>query len=140
MGKRLHTNTKIFFPNPYMVRVEFPIVPAEEANAEYRKILRYAYKSLKGTWGYSTLEFETWQTEPQDPEPDPAPTPVTVLANIISAPYNPGHMSVLRGYICFEEEIDALQFRLSLSAKSRQVTMWPKREFTIHEVVETDDS
>ena len=139
--KRLHTNSKIFFPDPYMVRLEFPNVSAEEANAEYRKITRSAYKLLKGTWGYTQLEFESWKIE-GDLEVSPTPTLVTPnanLSNIFSSLFDNSYVTHLRGYVCFSDEIDALQFRLSISATARQVTMWPKREFTIHEVVETDE-
>jgi len=138
--KRLHTNSKIFFSNPYVVRVEFPDMLPDVANAEYRKITRSAYRLLKGTWGYSQLEYENWQVK-NDSEPDP---PVVVggatLSNIFSSLFDNNYISRLRGYICFADEMDALQFRLSISVQSIQVTMWPKREFTIHEVVEADES
>jgi len=137
--KRLYTNSKIFFPNPYMVRVEFSGEIIEVANAEYRKIIRSAYKLLKGTWGYSALEYETWQipnkSEPKSIQISSNPV-VTILASLFDSDY----ITRLRGYICFADEVDALQFRLSLSVQSKQVTMWPKREFTIHEVIESDES
>jgi hypothetical protein len=49
------------------------------------------------------------------------------------------YQTKIRGYICFADELDALQFRLSISAGSRQVKMWPERWFTIHEVVDVDE-
>jgi len=141
MVKKLHTNTKIFFPDPYMVRIEFADTVQHEAEAEYRKITRSAYKLIKGTWGYTQLEYESWQTK-NDTEPyDPVLTTTSAsLSNIFSSLFDNNYITRLRGYICFADEMDALQFRLSISARSQQVTMWPKREFTIHEVVEIDES
>ena len=119
-----------------MVRVEFPIHPAEAANAEYRKITRSAYRLIKGTWGYSALDFENWQIEPKEPL---APSIAQSPAQILSSLFNTDYVSVLRGYVCFKDEMNALQFRLSISTKAVQVKMWPKKEFTIHEVIETDE-
>jgi hypothetical protein len=141
--KRLHTNSKIFFPNPYMVRVEFPETAIEVAHAEYRKIIRSAYKLLQGTWGYCPLELETWQTGVEHDRPaNPNFNPLAGLppSQILASLFETNYVSALRGYVCFAEEMDALQFRLTISSKARQVLMWPKKEFTIHEVVETDES
>lgn len=138
--KRLHTNSKIFFPDPYMVRVEFADTGMDDANLQYRKITRSAYKLLKGTWGYSNLEMEVWQIDSQDQ----SDISLTALAHnqtqLTASLFTANYISVLRAYVCFAEEADALQFRLSISAKSRHVKMWPKKEFTIHEVVEVDES
>jgi hypothetical protein len=138
--KRLHTNSKIFFPNPYMVRLEFPETSIEVANAEYRKITRSAYKLLKGTWGYCPLDMETWKTG-EDMTPTPHHNPLSGMnhTQILSSLFDTNYITAIRGYICFAEEIDALQFRLSISTKAQQVLIWPKKEFTIHEVVETDE-
>lgn len=136
--KRLHTKSKIFFPNPYMVRVEFP-TGEDNANWEYGKMIRSAYRLLQGTWGYSELAYEIWNT---DPEPKIPFTQLTANQQIASlfAITTTDFTSLLRGYVCFADEMDALQFRLTIDVKSIQVLMWPKKEFTIHEVVEEDES
>jgi hypothetical protein len=124
-----------------MVRVEYPDGTMEDAMADYRKLTRQAYKLLKGTWGYSQLEYETWQTKKPDGPLVPASNPFAGMNQnqIIASLFDNDFVNILRGYICFKDEMDALQFRLSISAKAIQVRMWPKnREFTIHEVVETD--
>ena len=124
MTKLLHTKSKIFFPNSYVVRIEygegFTDIAAE---AEYRKIIRAAYKLIHGTWGYSALHSEL-TNESLDSQ-----------SNGIS--YQDWVYS-FRAYFCFKDEMDALQFRLTIEARAIQVVMWPKNTlFTIHEIVET---
>lgn len=142
--KRLHTNSRIFFPDPYVVRVDFPEGTMEAAMAEYRKLTRSAYRLLKGTWGYSQLEYEQWQASNKNNHPAPlCPGHFAGMnqGQIVSSLFDSDWVSILRGYICFADELDALQFRLSLSAKAIQVVLWPKNIlFTIHEVVEVDES
>lgn len=141
MVKRLHTNSKIFFPDPYMVRLEFPNTPIDVAGAEYRKIIRSAYKLLRGTWGYCQLEMETWRIGENSSPPTPHHNPMAGMshAQILASLFDTDYVSSLRGYVCFADEMDALQFRLSISTKAQQVFIWPKKEFTIHEVIETDE-
>src|SRR4051812_10395221 len=121
--KRLHTNTKIFFSNPYVVQVEFSDLVQNEAESQYRKIIRSSYKLIKGTWGYSQLEYENWQTK-NDPEPfDSVQVISPSLSNIFPSPFdNNNYITRLRGYVCFADVMDALQFRLSISTKAKQVT------------------
>ncbi len=116
MAKLIHIRSKIFFTNPYVVRVEYVDQIDSVAEADYRQLTRSAYKHLHGTWGYSPLLFELIQLDNNFP------------------PYY-GVKSVRRAYFCFQDKEDALQFRLSLFVSSIQVHMWPENtKFTIHEV------
>lgn len=141
--KLLHTRSKIFFPDPYVVRMEYGRETfMEQAEADYRKITRRAYRLIQGTWGHSKLEYEQVKTKDNDSTVQP---PLQAQFNGINqqilAPLFISYFThVLRGYICFENELDALQFRLSIEPKSIQVKMWPARWFTIHELVETDET
>jgi len=139
--KRLHSRTKIFFPNPYVFRLEYPLLNSDEAMAEYIKLTRQAYKLLKGTWGYCQLQEE--QVKIKDEFKHTAQLISSHFAGLspilqIAALFNSDYQRVLRGYICFSDELDALQFRLSISTNAIQVSMWPERWFTIHEVAETE--
>lgn len=114
-----------------MVRIEYPgdeFISMEIALADYRKITRQAYKLLKGTWGYCSLEYEQIKLKKVESTPT------------LSSLFDPDTKIVMRGYVCFADELDALQFRLSISTSSQQVKMWPERWFTIHEMVDIDES
>lgn len=117
MAKLLHTNSNIFFEDPYMVRVEYKENPVPTGQTpgelDYSNIVKKTRSTIQGTWGYSPLKFE-------------------VSSELLN---NTGFaMPPLRGYFCFKDEIDALQFRLTVSAESVRVFMWPRRKFTIYEV------
>jgi hypothetical protein len=141
--KLLHTHSKIFFKNPYVVMVEYPAgVPLDNCETEHRKLTRNAYKLLKGTWGYCKLEYEMCKVKNDHNNPlPPGPghlggmTPNAVLSVLL----DPDYVHLARGYFCFKDELDALQFRLSLDTTAKQVLMWPERWFTIHEVVEDNE-
>jgi|SRR5271165_679183 len=131
MIKKLHTCTKIFFPNPYVVRVDH-----EEAVASHLALLpksftdlrSRAYKLIQGTWGFSKPNFEMI-VDPQD-------FSIATIAVLFSSP-----VSVMRSYWYIQNEIDALQFRLMVSEKAIQVRVWPETvRFTIHEVIESNES
>jgi uncharacterized protein YfcZ (UPF0381/DUF406 family) len=139
-AKLLHTDSHIFFPDPIMVRVEFPsdqMSPAE-ISAAYRKIHRNTYKTIEGTWGYSRLCTEMIPlTDPQRR---------TLKSSVTANGWNPGNIvtimadarQVSRGYFCFCDEMDVLQFMLTVDGKAVKVDMWPKNiTFTIHEVSES---
>lgn len=123
--KRLHTNKKIFFKNAYILRLEFPPeCTYEQATFEFGKLNRRAYKSLSGTWGFSTINTEEIRKFDMDE------------LFKVNDPY-----TRYRGYLCFADEIDALHYRLTVTDKAQRVIVWPDRvTFTIHEVVETDES
>lgn len=140
MTKRLHTQTKIFFSNPYVVRLEFSGQTVESVGDEFRKICRRAYKCIGGTWGHSKLEYENVSTGGEPPPPLHVIGPNGIAQVNIAALFNTGMEMIPRAYFCFKDELDVLQFKLSVDARAIQVKMWPERWFTIHEVVETDES
>ena len=131
-SKRLRTRTKIFFPNPHVVRLDYEDASIIEAEAAFRKIIRSAYRLIEGTWGYSELRYEFVGMKAGDFSP-------TIVFNGISHSSFNETTHMPRGYLCFENELDALQFRLSISTKAFHVKLWPACWFTIHEVVETDE-
>jgi hypothetical protein len=142
--KRLHPRTKIFFKSPYVVRMEYPAeISLEDAEKDYRKLTRRAYRLIAGTWGYCSLEPE--MVKVKDEFNHPAPPGPGHFAGMpaglqIASLFDPDYQQRIRGYLCFKDELDALQFRLTISTAAIQVRMWPERWFTIHEVVETDES
>lgn len=138
--KRLHTESKIFFSNPYMIRVQYGTdINFEDCLNKYRDITRRAYKLTEGTWGFSQLTFETIKVEQKNAPPLPVLSINGMNQNtILNSLFDSDLITVPRGYICFKDEADALQFRLSVDATSRQVYMWPQIKFTIHEYVEDD--
>jgi len=144
MTKLLHSRSKIFFPNPYVVRMEYLCNrPDEVLEAEYRKVTRRAYKLIQGTWGYSQLEHDVIQVK--NDHGHTAPPGANHFngmsqQQIIATLFDPDWQSVRRAYCCFKDEMDALQFRLSIEARAIQVVMWPAGTlFTIHETIETDE-
>lgn len=114
----------------------------EEAMGEYRKLTRRAYRLLQGTWGYTPLGLEG--TKIKDDHKHPAPpgpghfqgmSPGVALSSL----FDPDYQTRIRGYACFKDELDALQFRLTLDTSSIQVRMWPEKlRFTVHEVIEDE--
>jgi hypothetical protein len=120
--RKLHTNSKIFFPNPKVMRVQYSDLTLVESSASnYRKLTRQAYKLIRGTWGYSELRCETLRGSNH-------------LPDSIDSLFD-DYGSCIRGYICFEDEMDLLQFKLMTTAEMTQVSMWPAQTFLIHEVI-----
>jgi hypothetical protein len=117
MTKLLHTRSKIFFPNPYVVMVEYTDSPTGDVSMyekHYRNLCKKTYTLMDGTWGCTPLV-----------------TDVNVAEDNISIGFT------VRGYFVFKNEIDVLQFRLSCDMTNRRVFIWPsKLDFTIHEFVE----
>ena len=134
MIKRLYTKTKIFFPNPYVVRLDHEEHDATIVSSSYRSALKMARKNIHGTWGYCTPEHEIIRTiSPSDFNAMP-------VANQINALFQGAGDVKMRSYWCFADEMDALQFRLAVGTAATHVNMWPERWFTIQEVAETDES
>lgn len=137
--KLLHTRTKIFFSNPYVVRIEYKDNQSEsDIRTDYRKITRNAYKLITGTWGYSELEHEF--ITPRSPNPALLAGSNGTSMNQVLWALSDDSIFVYRGYFCFKDELDALQFRLTIDTRAIQVKMWPTLWFTIHEIVEIDES
>jgi len=133
--KKLHPLTKIFFPNPYVLRIDYS---GENGSfKEYGKLMRKTYKLIQGTWGYSQLEYETVQIKNDHGHTSaPGSSFFSGMSStaVISSLLDPDYANRLSGYVCFKDEGDALQFRLSIEVKSVHVCMWPERKFLIHEM------
>jgi hypothetical protein len=127
-----------------MLRLDYGDTPFTEALSEFTKSTRKAYRLISGTWGYSTLEYEVAQVKnDHNHVAGPGPNHFNGMNNnqVIVSLLDPDYKQMPRAYLCFEDELDALQYRLSMgSVKATHVVMWPTRKFTIHEVVETDES
>jgi hypothetical protein len=139
--KRLHTNSKISFPNPYVVRVEYLAADNsfEWSMSDYRKSIKQAYRLIEGTWGYSTLEIESISVRSIE-EINQIGLNGMNQAQIFAAIFDPSTVTAYRAYVCFQNELDAMQFRLTISSRAMHVIMWPERKFTIHEVISADES
>lgn len=120
--RKLHANSKIFFPDPKVIRIEYlDLIAVESPESNYKKITRQAYRTINGTWGYSGLQYETLRETKYSHD------------SIESLFEDCG--SCMRGYICFADEMDLLQFKLMATTSMTQVFMWPVRTFLIHEVI-----
>jgi hypothetical protein len=113
----------MFLTDPYVVRVKHPeSVSYENQNLnEFRKMLKLAKAQITDTWGYSNPIFEIVKTAGE----------VVVLFGTISidVPVEECH-----SYWVFTNEMDALQFRLTVGENALQMHMWPKNiKYTIYE-------
>jgi hypothetical protein len=125
----IRVNSKITFPNPYVIRIEYEAVMYSNSSSlsDYSAILRKVYRLIEETWGYTTLEPERIANN-QITDNQITPSLLNLRDSYL----------VFRGYICFKDEADALQFMLSIPTKAIRVRIWPStRLFTIHEIVET---
>jgi hypothetical protein len=123
MKRLLHTRAKIFFPEPYVVRVDYEVIPGgKDVDALHRALTRQTYKTMQCSWGHSTVHHE-----------------MTRNVDLLSL-FNPDFTTRFCAYFCFKDDIDALQFRLKLTEKAIHVSMWPAQEFTIHEIIEDHEA
>lgn len=143
MIKRYHGNTKIFFPNPYVLCVTYPReMPEHQVEARHGELRRRTHRLIKGTWGYSPIVGETVQTKNDHNHPaPPGPGHYAGMAPgmVIGSLFNSDFTIEKRGYFCFDDEMDALQFRLSLDSNAIHVHMWPSELFfIIHEIIQDE--
>ncbi len=140
MTKKLHTKVKIFFPDPYVVRLDYPDTTLEKAETEHRALVRHIYKNFSGTWGHTNLAYEMHQTKNDHKHPaPPGPTHYAGMSPgaVLSSLFDSDWVQMIRTYFVFKDEMDATQFRLSIDTKAIRVHMWPSdRLFTIHEVTD----
>ena len=129
MTRKIHLNSKIFFSNPYVIRlyhedISFFIEPTSvKSFLEPKKL---AYKNIKGTWGYSVPTFESISKRNENPLDD-----LQRLRALFA------QKEFYTSYWCFQHEIDALQFRMMVGNKAERIYMWNSaRLFTIHEYIE----
>lgn len=129
MKKLLRTDIKIPFGNPYVVRLDYNDVQESVINADRRKLIKRCTETMGASWGYSKIVHERG--------PDREVQPLILNGTNIS----PGWWAptdIPRIYFCFADEIDALQFRLTISTRAQQVKIWPIIPFSIFEYVEDD--
>lgn len=127
MTKRIHPNSRIFFSNPYVLR----LTPEEsmQMDADWRSLTRKAYKQIAGTWGHTALSTEYIQ---------PYIAFSGMNAQQLAAPFTCNTYKK-RGYFCFKDELDALQFRLMVDSAAVRVHIWPSNcKFTIYEYVDDE--
>jgi len=137
MVRAIRTNSEIFFPDPIVVRVQFSAdITETAAHYKYSSITRQTYKLIKGTWGHSRLEMESVKRTAD------APPQASMNSNhrliSLAALFGDSDIEIrYRGYFCFTDEMDVLQFRLTIDETARDVKMWPTHvRFTIHEFLE----
>lgn len=96
----------------------------------YRSALKIARSNIGGTWGCSQPEYEIIRKI--------SPVDFTALspANQLNAIFAGVGDGKYRSYWCFSDEMDALQFRLSIGTPAIQVFMWPDLWFTVTEITD----
>lgn len=126
MNTKLHVNVKNFISNPYVVRIDHNEMSlGNPALSEFRKILTRSKKIFGDTWGYSNPEIEVIQSGNKD----------TLVIGNNAAAFNYPDV-VYRSYWIFADNMDALQFRLAVGEKAKQVYIWPQKvKFTITEFI-----
>lgn len=134
MIKRLYTKTKIFFPNPYVIRLDHDGPDSTVVSSSFRYALKMARKNIQGTWGYCEPEHEIIRTMPA------VNVNAMNIQNQLQTVFSEIGEVKMRSYWCFADKIDALQFRLAVGTTATHVNMWPERWFTIQEVAEADES
>ena len=55
MIRLIHTRSKIPFPDPYVLQIEYPGYPNPDSDTEYSKLTRSTYRKMQGSWGYTEL-------------------------------------------------------------------------------------
>lgn len=127
MIRRYHSNIRIFFDNPYVVRTSYEHSNYSANDVMHRGLVKKAYKMCQGTWGHTAVIADTIY------KVSPTPPPGKFAGFSIFDDCYIEH----RAWFCFQNELDALQFRLTLDTLSVHVNLWPNTlKFIIHEVVE----
>lgn len=141
MTKLIHTQSKIFFPTPTVLRLEYGITGHNNnSNSQHHlTVCRRAYRAIQGTWGHSPVMQEYTRVKNDYPNIGP-PIVVNYAAGLSSGQQqqlilNPDWGRIDRAYFAFCDTADALQFKLTVDANAITVKMWPAATFTIHEFV-----
>ena len=116
MRREIILNSKIFFPNPYVIRM---IHQESDDSLGFSRVLMKARKLYNGvTWAYSSKpEYESKSS-----------------GEVTStSPWASSYVVELVSYWAFVDHQDALQFLLSIGDRAKQVTIWPSTvKFTIY--------
>ena len=120
MKKKMHFASRMFLDEPYVVRIEHAKGDGNFMDlTEFRKTLRRQRSIMQATWGYTDPIWEKVSVNDVD--------------NYF-AWYSPDFY--LRSYWVFSDELDALQFRLSVGESAKQMFIWPQNtKFTITEFI-----
>jgi hypothetical protein len=135
--KKFHINVPLFITNPYVVRLDHNTATGSFNIdiLEFRKILKIAKTCTTNTWGYSSPEIEH-VTIPEESRPVQIIPP---SAQQYTLNFSTEQM-IYRSYWVFKDEMDALQFRLTVGETARHVYMWPTNvKFTIQEYTEVSE-
>lgn len=122
MRIKIHTASKMFLTNPYVVRVKHPesVSPDNQNLSVFRNLLKAAKLTINDTWGYTNPTFEIIKTNGDE---------ISLGYLTYKLP-----VSVFHSYWVFTNELDALQFRLTAGENASRVHMWPtKLKYTIVE-------
>lgn len=136
MTRRLLTKSKIYFANAHVVRLDYTSSPElDKCRAEHKKVCKNIYTLIKGTWGFSDVTVEWVRVRFNYPEQRGHNDYRDMSQDaVIASLLEPDWIPVPRAYICFSQEEDMLQFRLSTAITCQPVSMWPDTVlFTIHE-------
>lgn len=127
-SRRIRTNSDIFFPNPHVIRISYPQNFIESmALAEWRLLVRQTYKAMTGTWGHTGVKLEFYRIKKEGVD----------YSDPLSAIFGEDYFSEYRGYFCFRDELDVLQFRLMSGAGALNLEMWPSDlKFQFHEFID----
>lgn len=108
--KKVHVKTKIFFKDPYVIKVIFNIHQADHIS-QFQSMVSSVRKSKGDTWGYIPPEMEVINPE-------------TFEFNLSS-------------YWVFKDKMDAASFMLKYGDISTHIHMWrASLAFTIHEMTD----
>ena len=133
MKHKIHIASRMFLTDPYVVRVKHPeSVSYDNQNlTEFRKLLKTAKSQITDTWGYSNPVFETIKS---DHEPGMAVNGIQTTQWFMP-------LKECHSYWVFTNEMDALQFRLTVGENAIQMHMWPNNiQYTITEYFEDSDT
>ena len=133
MKHKIHIASRMFLSDPYVVRVRHPeSISYDNQNlSQFRQLLRTAKLMIRDTWGYSNPVFEIVKSEHE---------PGIIVGGMTTTQwYTP--LTECHSYWVFTNEMDALQFRLTVGENALQMHMWPNNiQYTITEYFEDTDS
>ena len=123
MTLRMHFNSSMFLPSPYVVRIKHTDSTRDNLNlSEFIKYRKIAKEQIKSTWGYSNPAFEIIKTNNEQV--------LSFFGHNVT--YNMP-VEECHSYWIFTDEADALQFRLT-AGESIHMHMWSSKiKFTIYE-------
>jgi hypothetical protein len=128
MRIRFHINSRMFISNPYVIRVTHPecTSPENMRLGEFRKMLKTAKSQITDTGGYSNPEFEIIKSN--------------ITTNISLQKFWDAPSVQCHSYWVFTNELDALQFTLSVGENALKMHIWPTNvKYTITEYIEDTD-